>query len=339
MTVFRRLLSASFLLAFLTEARGQCDDEIAACTADAACTDCYHARSSSNQPEWLQCMTLYEDDTETGGVCAALKIACCLHQLSLPGLSCMANGAFIAYAQCVAAITSAQECPANWSCDGIEVDVIGGGVTPAPEAAPTLQPTLAIETPAPTILTTSAVTLAPTVPETLLPVAPTTPSPGGVVITPPPALETATTSSSASSSSPVVSAVGDSSSSPNTTTGGESTAESSSSTAGASASSSSSASVVAVSSSGSSSETSFVETLDRTFSNSLSEAATVGPGSNRNDRGRVKTASASENKTGGSGSGGGGNPNVGGDKAGSTNSNDGGGDGGETAVGEKPDED
>eukprot|EP00752_Nemacystus_decipiens_P010083 g8985.t1 len=69
-------------------------------------------------------------------------------------------------------------------------------------------------------------------------------------------------------------------------------------------------------------------------------------GINRTDDGRVKTTSASEIKTGGSGSGsgigGGGDPNVGGDKAGLTKSNDvgGGGDGGgDTAVGEISGED
>lgn len=170
MTVLHRLLSASLLLAFLAQARGQCAEEIAACSADADCVDCYRARSSSNQPEWLQCMGLYEGDTDiTGGVCAALKIACCLHQLSLPRLSCMANDAFVAYGQCVAASTSGLECPAVWSssCRGVDIDVAGGGVTPAPVAAPALQPTLGVETLAPTISTTSsAATTAPIVPET-----------------------------------------------------------------------------------------------------------------------------------------------------------------------------
>ncbi len=168
-----RLYRAAILLALVTgDARAQCADEIAACTADSDCVGCYSARKASNEPAWLQCMAAYEDDEDPDtGVCAALKISCCLHELSLPALSCMTNGAFVDYARCVAGSSSGLACPASWSsCRGVDIGPVA--TTPPTASSSTLAP-VAAETPPPT----TAPVAPPVVPPTDAPVAPPTPAP------------------------------------------------------------------------------------------------------------------------------------------------------------------
>jgi len=168
-----RLLRAVVVLALFTGgARAQCADEIAACTADSDCVGCYSARKASNEPAWLRCMAAYEDDEDPDtGVCAALKISCCLHELSLPTLSCMTNGAFVDYARCVAGSSSGLACPTSWSsCRGVDIGPVA--TTPPTASSSTLAP-VAAETPPPT----TAPVVPPVAPPTAAPVAPPTPAP------------------------------------------------------------------------------------------------------------------------------------------------------------------
>eukprot|EP00903_Cladosiphon_okamuranus_P012423 g11640.t1 len=106
------------------EAIEECPAEFASCQDDPVCVQCAGGVTLETEDQWQSCLS----SVSTNDICTGFGITlCCLDEMT-PGVSCMANEAFLRYYECIFETATHEGC-SDWSCSEIGVSILSGSDT------------------------------------------------------------------------------------------------------------------------------------------------------------------------------------------------------------------